>query len=280
MWGARVNGSTSGLVYRRAGDGVPVVLLHGVPGSAMIWKEVAEQLPGSLDVIVPDLLGFGASRRPHDLAALHAVGQAEALDRLLGELGVTRAVVVGHDFGGPVAIALSARHPDAVGALALMSTNTFGDTPIPFPLSTTVWPVVGALARRVIFSRSSLGMMLRQAAGTGAQPLDAQAYLGDEAQSRAIATIFAGSLLHLRELYGPLESQLAALTVPTFVAWGDRDPFFPLALGERTARLAKSELHVYRGAGHFLPDERAEDVARDLATFTATLGVRSERPRP
>lgn len=275
MWNGEVRISASGLAYRRAGSGFTMVLLHGVPGSSRVWQEVAQELPEAMDVIVPDLLGFGASQRPRDLAALHAEGQAEALDRLLTDLGVKRALLVGHDFGGPVAIALSARRPDLVAGLALMSTNTFGDTPIPFPLSTTVWPFVGAIMRALIFSRWSLAMMLRRAVGPSSMPLDPDRYLGDNAQSRAIATIFGGSLQHLSALYGPIESQLAAVSVPTFVAWGDHDPFFPLAHGERTARLARAELRVYRGAGHFLPDERAEAVARDLTAFALGCEARA-----
>lgn len=269
MWEDEVRRSAAGLAYHRAGAGMPVVLLHGVPGSSVVWREVAERLPHSFDVIAPDLLGFGGSDRPSRLEDLHAEGQARALDGLLSDLGVTGALLVGHDFGGPVAVALSDRRPDAVGAVALMSTNIFADTPIPFPLSTTVWPLVGGLARRLLFSRRSLTMMLRQASGEDAPALDPIRYLGDAAQCRAIGTLFGGSLLHLAELYGPLEAQLGRLTVPTFVGWGDRDPFFPLAQGQRTARLARTELRVYAKAGHFLPDERPSEVAADLTAFAA-----------
>ncbi len=95
----------------------------------------AEHLPGNLDVIVPDLLGFGASDRLAALDDLWAPGQATVLGELLDELDTGPVTVVGHDFGGPVALALTAQQPEAVAAIGLLAANTFTDTPIPFP-----WP--------------------------------------------------------------------------------------------------------------------------------------------
>lgn len=67
------------LAVSREGAGQAVVLLHGVPGGAAAWSQVAARLKPGTDVIVPDLLGFGRSARLGDLQALHANGQAEAL---------------------------------------------------------------------------------------------------------------------------------------------------------------------------------------------------------
>ena len=56
------------------------------------------------------------------------------------------------------------------------------------------------------------------------------------------------------------------------VGWGDRDPFFPLEQGERTAAAANARLHVFHGAGHFLPHERPAEVARQVAAFATAVG--------
>lgn len=264
MWDEHIRTSKSGIAYRRAGRGPTVLLLHGIPGSARSWETVASTLPAELDVVIPDLLGFGRSERPTRFEALHSAGQAAAVEALLAELAIAKATVIGHDFGGPVALALARRRPALVEALGLLATNVFPDTPIPFPLSTILWPGAGGVARRVLFSKASLKMMLKRGVGKGSAVPDLSTYVGDEEQRQAIAAIFAGSLIHLAELYAPVAEQLHAMDVPAFVGWGDRDPFFSVAQGERTARAARAQLRLYPGAGHFLPHERPVEVAADI----------------
>ena len=269
MWDERAQPSESGVSYHRTGRGPAVLLLHGIPGSAHSWEMVAATLPSELDVVIPDLLGFGGSERPTRFDALHAAGQAAAIEELMADLAIPRATVIGHDFGGPVALALARRRPSLIEALGLLATNVFPDTPIPFPLSTILWPGIGGVARRALFSKASLKMMLRRGVGKGSAAPDASTYIGDGAQQQAIATIFAGSLTHLEELNEPFAEQLHAMDVPTFVGWGDQDPFFSVAQGERTAHAARTELRLYPGAGHFLPHERAAEVAADIISLIA-----------
>ena len=258
------------MALTRSGQGEVVLLLHGVPGSAQTWRPVAERLSASATVLVPELLGFGTSAHPTDLATLHATGQADALEDVLDALDIDRVTVVGHDFGGPVGLLLATRQPTRVVRLGLLATNAFPDTPIPFPLSTLNWPLVGRLVAPVLFSRASLAAMLAMGTGRPRTRLDRRAHLGDAAQLRAIRTIFEGSLRNLADLFTPVQHALEAWRGPTFVAWGDRDPFFPLAQGERTAGAAGVELTVFPGAGHFLPQERPDDVA---AAVSALLQV-------
>jgi pimeloyl-ACP methyl ester carboxylesterase len=247
------------------GEGPPVLLLHGIPGAAIVWDAVAEELKSAFRVITPDLLGFGDSSRVKGISLL-SVSQASAVYDLLVRLNVQNPTVVGHDFGGPVALTMERMIPGTIGRLMLSATNTFPDTPIPFPLSSILWPVVGGAARKAIFSRASLAMMLKQGAGKGAR-LDPTHYLGDPAQSDAIASIFSYSLVNLKEVYSPVEATLRELNIPTSVIWGTKDPFFPVAQGERTAEAAGAPLKLYEGAGHFLPEERPLDFARDITAF-------------
>lgn len=269
--GTQVEAELKSGVFIRAkviGDGPPLLLLHGVPGSGSVWDEVADRLAPDFQVIVPDLLGFGDSDRGHGPGLL-SDPQATAVHQLLTTLRIQRPAVVGHDFGGPVALTMERLFPGTVGKLVLSATNTFPDTPIPFPLSSIFLPVVGSLARKGIFSRPSLAMMIKQGVGNGGPALDPQKYLGDHDQSRAIATIFSHSLMNIRNVYTPVENTLRGLNIPIQVIWGTEDPFFPLAHGERTAEAAGVDLVVYNGAGHFIPEERPAEFARDIASFVA-----------
>lgn len=247
------------------GAGPAVVLLHGIPGAAASWTAVARDLVADHRVITPDLLGFGASSRPTDIERLHAAGQAVTLDRALEQLGVDRAVIAGHDFGGPVALLLHRAHPERVAGLLLAATNTFPDTPIPFPIVGVTWPVIGRAMARTLFSRPALRVMTRQAVGAGSCPVDVDAAVGDHAQASAIRSIFTHSLRQLARLYGPVEAELARVEVPAAVLWGDRDPFFPVAQGERlAAALESSSLRVVAHAGHFLPEEQPGVMANAI----------------
>ena len=265
--------SRTGIAYRRFGSGPPILLLHGLPGSGASWLQVAKLLSGRHELVLPDLLGFGASAKPASLPELRASAQADALAGLLGGLAIEPVAVVGHDFGGPVAVELAGRHPGLVSHLGVLATNLFPDTPIPFPLSTAAWPLLGRVARRLLFSQPSLRMMLRTGTGRPRVALDPSVYLGDAAQRRAIHTIFAGSLTSLHELYAPVERHARAIDVPTFAGWGTRDPFFSVKEGERAAAALSTTLRLYNDAGHFLPEERPHEVARDLAALVSTTPI-------
>jgi pimeloyl-ACP methyl ester carboxylesterase len=265
------------LALSREGAGPAVMLLHGVPGSAATWSQVAVRLAPEADVIVPDLLGFGGSARPRDLQTLHAVSQAEALLDALDAQEVPTATVVGHDFGGPVALSLLAMAPERVSSLGLLATNAFPDTPIPFPLSTIFWPVFGRLAAAGLFSRPSLRLMLRTGVGSPRVRLDPAAHLADADQVRAVRTIFEGSLRHLTELFSPVEIALETADVPGFVLWGDRDPFFTIESGKRTAAAFGVPLTRLDGAGHFLPEERPEEVAQAVLSLHGQVQTTSGR---
>jgi pimeloyl-ACP methyl ester carboxylesterase len=245
-----------------------VVLIHGIPGSAAVWAGVADLLSRDRRVVVPDLIGFGASSRSERVEQLWADRQAACIRALLDDLGVGSAVIVGHDYGGPVAAHLLAGEGYRALGLILAATNAFGDTPVPFPLSGILWPLVGRLWERMLFSRLSLRMMLRQGVGKGTPRLDPSKYVGDRAQARAIGSIFATALRELQERYDPITEMLRSVRAPTKVIWGDEDPFFPIAQGERTASLVHgAELVTLGGAGHFLPEERPRELAEAIRTI-------------
>lgn len=254
-------------LHETGSDGPAVVLIHGIPGSSGVWGAVARALAPDHRVLAADLLGFGESPRPAGAEELWAERQADALATALDSAAVTDACIVGHDFGGPVALALSRRRPELFRSLGLLAANAFPDTPVPLPIRAVRWPLIGHVAGGALFSRPSLALMLRQ--GSSA-PLDAKTYLGDSAQRAAIATIFSHALRNLEELYVPLGEALAEIDVPVLVGWGDRDPFFGVEQGERTAAAARhGRLVVYPGAGHFLPSERPAEVAGDIRALAA-----------
>ena len=107
-----------------AGEGEPVLLVHGLGGAAVNWTLLAPVLAERRRVIVPDLPGHGSSGRPPSGARLG--WYADVLVALLGRIDASPAAVVGHSMGGVVALRLAARRPEAVVALAVVESAGIG----------------------------------------------------------------------------------------------------------------------------------------------------------
>lgn len=268
-----VDTSHGRMAVHQEGEGAPVVLLHGVFGASRVWAGVAPRLAERHRVLAVDLLGFGDSARPSDPEMLSAPQQARALGEALDALGVGPAAFVGYDYGGPVALTLSHAQPERVRAMVLTATNAFPDAPIPFPLSTMFLPLIGGLAERALFSRPGLRIAALAGAGKGFRP-DPGLILGDREQSRAVAALFHRALRQLPARYAPVEQALRALRVPTLVVWGDKDLFFSLEQGRRTAEAVPgATFHAYADAGHFVPEEQPDRFAADVRELMESVEV-------
>lgn len=123
----------STLFYRDSGAGAPFVFLHGNPTSSHLWRAVIPGLGLPVRSLAPDLIGMGESGKP-DIAYRFA-DHARYLDAWFDALALDQVVLVGHDWGGALAIDWAARHPDRVQGLVLMETilrpMTWDDFPAP-----------------------------------------------------------------------------------------------------------------------------------------------------
>lgn len=106
------------LHYLEAGEGEPVLLLHGYAQTSHMWRPLIAELAKTHRVIAPDLRGFGASSKPE--AGYDKTTLAQDVRALSTALGIDRAGVVGHDIGLMVAYAYAAQYPEAVTRIALM----------------------------------------------------------------------------------------------------------------------------------------------------------------
>lgn len=106
--------------YEESGSGVPVVLLHGNPSSSYLWRNVTPHLADRVRTLAPDLIGMGASGRPE--IAYDFDDHARYLDAWFDALGLSEVVLVGHDWGGALALDWAARHPGRVRGIALLET--------------------------------------------------------------------------------------------------------------------------------------------------------------
>lgn len=258
-----------GLSFLTGGGGEPFLLLHGIPGSALVWQAAGTLLTERYKIIIPDLLGFGQSSVPQGDYYMEA--QATAISQLLTDLGVTSLYLGGHDFGGPVAITMMRMFPELkINGLVLSATNVFTDTYIPPPLRVASVPVLNTLMFKAMAgNRIGLGMMYL-AATKNKSEASWEKFKKHLTPSGVELTwrIFQRSLADLKTNYSAVEDMLLRIETPTLVLWGDSDPFFAPSVAERIHEsIEDSQLRIYKSTGHFVPEEQPNMVTRDILCF-------------
>jgi pimeloyl-ACP methyl ester carboxylesterase len=121
---SRVDVNGVGIEYQVTGQGRPVVLLHGFPDSGRLWRhQVPALADAGFQVIVPDLRGYGRSDKPESTEAYSMPLLAGDVMAVLTDLGITKAHVVGHDWGAALAWGLASLAPDSVDQLVTLSVG-------------------------------------------------------------------------------------------------------------------------------------------------------------
>ena len=138
------------VIYRVAGSGPPVVLIHGMLNSSSHWRSVALNLARDHTVIAPDLIGHGDSAAPRGDYSLGA--HASSIRDLLAAIGIDRASIVGHSLGGGVAMQFFYQFPQRIERLVLISTGGLGHEVSPV-LRTAALPGISALLSLTIHPR-------------------------------------------------------------------------------------------------------------------------------
>lgn len=271
------------LAYARQGSGDAVVLLHGWPGDHGDWREVAGRLGGGVEVVAPDLRGFGESdKHPAEPGRAYSVrAQAASVLGLIAELELRRPVIAGYDVGSRVAQEIARVAPDLVRALVLAP-----------PLPGVGARVLGEQAQREFWYQAFHRLPLAERIIDG-DPGAVRAYLehfwshwsgpsfhqsGDELDRLtalyAAPGAFAASIAWYRAGSGTVATSLAELApapddriaTPTTVLWPEHDPLFPLGWSDRIPDFfSDATLHRLEGAGHFSPLEAPQRFAAAIA---------------
>lgn len=260
------------LAYGVAGDGAPVVLLHGWPESGHAWHGVWPALVAAGHrVVVPDLRGVGGSDRSKR-ADYSWAGYAADLDAILDAERIDRAALVGHDMGGVVMFEWALRNPERAERLVAISTsfNRY-ELRTSYYLLPMVTPGLGRLVLRLASgSRAAFARTLRRNAvhpeAFSDTDIDELYQAAGSAESRRA---IAASYRELRRNRRRRERELGdvALTCPVLVIWGTRE----WALGDDgwrriTADLPQARVEIV-DAGHFVMEEQPARVADLVTTF-------------
>jgi 3-oxoadipate enol-lactonase len=255
-----------------------LVLLHGQPGSPADWLPLAGRLPAQFHTVAADRPGYGSS----PLAAGGFAANARALLDDLDARGVRHAVLVGHSYGGGVALSAASLAPERVAAVVLLASIG--------PGCVNGWdrllaaPVAGQLCALVAWrltpwiARARLARIRRRRG----RPLRPDEHVNWQVWGHAgreyrplWRTFLTEQRALLREL-GELESAIPSVQAPVLLLADPEDTQVPIGIARRLVQtLPDARLQLVQGAGHHLP-RRAPDVVADaIVTFLATVQERS-----
>jgi pimeloyl-ACP methyl ester carboxylesterase len=270
--GARIHVAEAG---RSGSDAPPVLLLHGWPQHWYMWRRVIEALRSERRLLAPDLRGFGWSGTPSG----GFDGETFAADQiaLLDALGIGRAFVVGHDWGGWTAMLLGILHPDRVQRM-LVCNSPHPWTQLSPGLAIEAWRswytwvlATPGLGRRSLehgwISRSILS---RGNVGTPFSEDEIELYVSsfrERSRADAVSRLYRYYQRAFREVLARRWRD-ARLTVPTLLLFGERDRYVsPKLLEGHEAHADELRVELVHDSGHFVVDEKPELVierAREL----------------
>jgi 2-hydroxy-6-oxonona-2,4-dienedioate hydrolase len=260
------------LRYHEAGEGPPLVLLHGSGPGVSGWSNFGANLPAfapTFRTLVLDLPGFGRSYTPEQNPALHA---PDAVVDFLDGLGLDRVALIGNSLGGKIAARVAASHPDRVSRLV-----TVGGVGLPF---FSALPSEG-IVRLVDFveepTRDRLVQWMRS------MVYDPAVLTDDFVEQRWQAANDPAALAGIRQIYNrdmlamlremmvgntAEFEMLRGIQAPTLVTWGRDDRVTPLDGAIAPMRLIRNcELHVFPDCGHWAMLERKREFEGIVLSF-------------
>jgi pimeloyl-ACP methyl ester carboxylesterase len=265
------------IVYRTAGDGPPLLLLHGITSNAATWKDVIPKLAETHTVIAPDLLGHGQSAKPVGDYSLGAY--ASGVRDLLGLLGVENTTVVGHSLGGGVAMQFAYLFPEMCNRLVLVASGGLGREvsfllrAASLPGAELVLPLICAAPIRE--AGNAIGRMMETVRLRPTTDIREMwrgfISLGSDESRRA----FVHTLRTIVDLGGQRVSATDRLYLaqhlPTLIVWGAKDPVIPAAHGVAAAEaIPGSRFEMFEKAGHFPHRDEPERFTQVLLDFLMT----------
>ncbi|PRY51263.1 pimeloyl-ACP methyl ester carboxylesterase [Geodermatophilus tzadiensis] len=256
-------------------DGEPVVLLHGFPQDSSAFDRMAPVLHGAgLRTLAPDQRGYSPGARPRGRSAYRLREAAADVLALLDAAGLGSAHVVGHDWGGAVAWALGAWHPERLRTLTALST------PHPAAVARAVLTSdqglrssymalfqLPVLPERLLSARD--GAALRGVLENGGLPGDAvDRYVARMREPGALSA----ALAWYRAIPLAARDTVGRVTVPTLHVWSTGDPFLGRTATERSRDHVDGpyRLEVLEGVPHWIPELAAERTAELVTAHVRT----------
>ncbi|MFQ5656949.1 MAG: alpha/beta fold hydrolase [Candidatus Methylomirabilales bacterium] len=255
------------IAYVRQGAGEPLLLIHGFPTSVYLWRQVIPLLADDFTVYALDLLGYGDSDKPPK-ANLSVAAQAGHVAEFMMKVGMTHGTLVGHDIGGGVAQLLALDRPELVSRLILLNTVAYDSWPVPEVdrLKDPSWDqTIQTLDLRKGLNKALLRGIFHKDRVTEALVGEyVSPFVGLKGRE---AYLRCARALNNREIL-IRAAEIEQLPLPVLILWGEADDYQPVKNGQHLAdQLPAGRLVVLKEAGHFLPEDQAGEIARQIQGF-------------
>ena len=263
--------------YVDEGEGAPVLMLHGEPTWAFLYRKLIPTVAGAARVVAPDYFGFGRSDKPTRIEDYSYDFHAASVERFVDQLDLREVTVVVQDWGGPIGLRLAVERPDRVSRLVILNTGIgAGRAP------SEEWLRFREFVRRVgtdlqagqLIRISCVGELTDEVvAGYDAPFPTPESKAGMLAFPELVPTeVDHPSAAKMMEVRAALEKW----DRPALVLFSDSDPIFStVAAGHMASRIPGcGPAETITGAGHFLQEEKGEEIAERIVRFLRQTEIR------
>ena len=263
--------------FVKAGTGPALLLLHGLGCDHTTWLPVLAALARRYTVVAPDLLGHGSSAKPR--ADYSVGGYANGMRDLLTVLGIDKVTVVGHSFGGGVAMQFAYQFPERTERLVLVAPGGLGPE-VTMAVRAVTLPgfhqAMGVFTLPLVRQLTTASLRTLAASGLPvARDLDEVAAIvesfRDPQARRAVRRVVASVVDWRGQVVTMADRAYLTAAMPMCVVWGSGDAVIPARQARRITELAPgATVEVVADAGHFPHKDQPQRFVRILDEFVRT----------
>lgn len=246
--------------FDSGGEGPTVLLLHGIPTSPLLWRNVVPQLEAAR-ALAWEMVGYGGSWAAGEGRDISVRAQASYLGAWLEDQNIGEVILVGHDLGGGVAQIAAVEEQARFAGIVLINSIAYDSWPIPSVKAMRA--MGGAVARtppslfRGIFSSFLRRGHDNHDVATESIRTHWRHYDRPQGPASFVAQVRS---LDVNDTLS-VAAKLSELRLPARVVWGAADPFQKLSYGKRLAGDLSAELNAVDGARHFVPEDHPDQIA-------------------